>query len=128
MLKATAHVAAVVALVAAAGCAHRVPPRRPIVQDAGLLRLVATAYCQTGRTASGVRVRPGMVAADPALLPFGTVLRVVEADGVSGTYTVTDTGAAIRGRAVDIFMSDCRRATAFGRKTIVVRVIRRGSG
>ena len=41
-----------------------------------LVRFSATAYCKGEFTASGVRVRAGMVAADPQLLPVGSVIRV----------------------------------------------------
>src|SRR6267143_3719180 len=36
----------------------------------------ATAYCLKGRTASGVDTRPGMIAADPRVLPLGTVVHI----------------------------------------------------
>jgi 3D (Asp-Asp-Asp) domain-containing protein len=91
------------------------------------MRLVATAYCQAGRTASGVVVRAGMVAADPAVLPLGTIVRIVHPREVAGTFTVRDTGAAIKGDRLDIFMPDCRRARRFGRKPVEVRVVRRAS-
>lgn len=89
------------------------------------MRLVATAYCQTGRTASGARVRRGMVAADPALLPLGTVVQIIEPRDIGGTYTVADTGAAIKGATLDIFMPDCRQARRFGRRRVSVRVVQR---
>jgi 3D (Asp-Asp-Asp) domain-containing protein len=119
-------VLALVALAAAAACAHRPPPRtapRAANPRGERIRLVATAYCQTGKTASGVRVRSGMVAADPRVFPFGTVLRILEPGEVEGTYTVTDTGTAIKGRMLDIFMPDCVRATRFGRRHVVVTVL-----
>ncbi|HEX8031663.1 MAG TPA: hypothetical protein VF491_24510, partial [Vicinamibacterales bacterium] len=36
----------------------------------------ATAYCKGETTASGVGVRTGIAAADPAILPVGSVVRV----------------------------------------------------
>ncbi len=89
------------------------------------LRVRATAYCQSGLTKSGTPARTGIIAADPRVLPVGSVLRIV--DGPSaGVYTVMDTGAAVKGRKIDIFMPDCRRARKFGAQTLSVRVIRRG--
>jgi 3D (Asp-Asp-Asp) domain-containing protein len=64
-----------------------------------------------------------MVAADPAVLPLGSVVRIVSPSEVGGTYTVADTGAAIKGRTLDIFMPDCAKAVRFGRRTVVVRVL-----
>ena len=54
---------------------------------AGTLRVTATAYCVAGKTASGTRARTGIVAADPSLLPAGSIVRII--DGAhSGIYTV----------------------------------------
>src|SRR5690348_13260027 len=40
------------------------------------LLFTATAYCKGTTTASGVNVRTGIAAADPALLPVGSVIQV----------------------------------------------------
>jgi 3D (Asp-Asp-Asp) domain-containing protein len=89
------------------------------------MRVRATAYCQSGTTKSGLRARTGVVAADPRILPVGSVLRIIE--GVTaGVYTVLDTGAAVKGRKIDIFIPNCRSARMFGAQTLRVRVLRRG--
>ena len=89
------------------------------------LRVRATAYCQAGLTKAGTSTHTGIIAADPKVLPVGSVLRIV--DGPSaGVYTVMDTGAAVKGRTIDIFIPDCARAKRFGRQTLRVRVLRRG--
>jgi 3D (Asp-Asp-Asp) domain-containing protein len=85
-------------------------------------RAQATAYCRTGTTADGGVTRKGIVAADPAVLPLGTKIRV-EGAGVSGTYVVTDTGRKIGGRRIDIFMPSRWRAKRFGRKIVEVHVV-----
>lgn len=85
----------------------------------------ATAYCDRGTTQSGTKARTGIVAADPKVLPVGTVLRIL--DGAhAGVYTVMDTGSAVKGRKIDIFIPDCARAEQFGLKTLRVRILRRG--
>ena len=89
------------------------------------LRVTATAYCQNGKTASGTPARTGIVAADPSVLPVGSVLRIVDGPS-SGVYTVMDTGAAVKGRRIDIFIPDCRRALKFGEQKLRIRVIRYG--
>ena len=40
------------------------------------LRFTATAYCKGTTTASGVNVRTGIAAADPDILPVGSVIQV----------------------------------------------------
>ncbi len=82
----------------------------------------ATAYCLQGRTANGGGVRRGIVAADPRLLPLGTRIQV-NAGNYSGTYTVADTGGAIKGRILDIWVPTCSEAMRFGRRAILVSVV-----
>jgi len=93
------------------------------------LHMSATAYCERGKTSSGVHAQSGIVAADPRHLPLGTRLRVV-APGQphNGTYVVADTGSAINGRDLDIFMASCRQAKAFGKRVVTVRILERGTG
>ena len=84
----------------------------------------ATAYCLRGKTASGTRVRKGIVAADPRVLPLGTRISV-SAGKYSGTYTVADTGGRIKGRILDVWVPSCAEARRFGRKSVKVKVIKR---
>ncbi len=79
----------------------------------------ATAYCLKGRTAMGGSVRRGIVAADPRVLPLGSRIQL-SAGSYSGTYTVADTGGAVKGRILDIWMPSCVEAVRFGRKNVMV--------
>jgi 3D (Asp-Asp-Asp) domain-containing protein len=90
------------------------------------VHVTATAYCQDGKTKSGAKARAGIVAADPRVLPEGSVVRVEFPRAYAGIYTVMDTGGAIDGRKLDIFIADCARAKQFGRQTLKIRVLRRG--
>jgi 3D (Asp-Asp-Asp) domain-containing protein len=90
----------------------------------GLMGFKATAYCLRGRTANGGGVRRGIVAADPRVLPLGTRV-YVSAGAWSGNYTVTDTGGAIKGRILDIWVPSCGEAMKFGRRSIGVKVLGR---
>ena len=85
------------------------------------MRLSATAYCFSGKTHSGERAGVGTVAADPRVLPIGTVLRIHPHRGL---YTVRDTGSGVKGRELDIYMPSCRKAHAFGRRTVRVEIVR----
>ena len=86
----------------------------------------ATAYTRQAVTASGVEARSGLVAADPAVLPLGSRIQVSNAGTYSGVYTVADTGSKVLGRHIDIFMHSRTRAKVFGKKFVVVQVLRRG--
>lgn len=87
---------------------------------------VATAYSLKGRTASGRMVSRGMIAADPAVLPLGSRVRL-EQPGYSGEYLVADTGGAIRGRRIDIWTPTSSEAMRFGRRTVKLTVLSYGT-
>lgn len=78
-----------------------------------------TAYCPcekccgayaNGYTATGAKATQGVtVAADPAVLPMGTEIQI---DG--HTYTVQDTGGAIKGNRLDLYFDSHEDALQWG--------------
>ena len=99
----------------------------PSYLESDLIDFNATAYCLKGRTASGFNTRPGMIAADPRVLPMGTVVHL-RAGRYTGIYTVMDTGSRIKGRIVDVYVPTFKEAMEFGRRQVKIRVINRGPG
>lgn len=96
-------------------------------QAGARLKFTATAYCKGETTASGVGVRTGVAAADPQLLPVGSVVRIETPNPrYSGVWTVMDTGPAVQGRVVDLYLWSCYEALAFGRRPVHVTVLRLG--
>lgn len=96
-------------------------------QPGARLQFTATAYCKGDTTASGVGVRTGVAAADPNLLPVGSVVRLDTRDArYSGIWTVMDTGPAVQGRIVDLYLWSCTEARAFGRRPVRLTVLRLG--
>jgi 3D (Asp-Asp-Asp) domain-containing protein len=91
-------------------------------------RFEATAYSIEGITARGTRVREGVVAADPKILPLGSRIRLRDASHYDGEYLVQDTGPAIRGREIDIYLASDAEAKRFGRRSVTVQVVRYGDG
>jgi 3D (Asp-Asp-Asp) domain-containing protein len=87
----------------------------------------ATAYCKGQTTAAGVNVRRGIAAADPQLLPVGSVVTLATGDPeYNGVYTIMDTGPAVQGRHLDLYIWSCGEALKFGRRRIEVNVLRLG--
>ena len=84
----------------------------------------ATAYSLRGRTANGGLVRRGVIAADRRVLPIGTLVRL-EAGSYSGEYVVADTGGAVRGRKIDIWVPSTSEAMRFGRRPVKLTVLTR---
>lgn len=86
---------------------------------------VATAYSLRGRTASGLPVSKGIIAADPRVLPLGSRVKI-EAGPYSGEYLVADTGGLVRGKRIDIWTPSSREAMRFGRRTVKLTVLSLG--
>ncbi len=101
------------------------PPHRTV--PGSTITFTATAYCQHGKTQSGVGTRSGIAAADPEQLPVGSVVRIETVSSrYSGIYTVLDTGSKVLGRKVDLFMRDCTEAQRFGKQPARITVLRKG--
>ena len=110
-----------------AGGAELSSPDVAIPARATHLRFTATAYCKGTTTASGVNVRTGIAAADPDLLPVGSVIQVYKlGERYNGIYTIMDTGPAVQGRHIDIYMWSCNEALQLGRRDIAINVLRLG--
>ncbi len=78
-----------------------------------------------GVTRSGTRVRPGVVAVDPKVIPLGTKLYVESLDGTRsyGYSTAEDTGGAIKGNRIDLYFENLGAAQRYGRRDVQVYVI-----
>jgi len=95
-----------------------------------VLRMHATAYdpgprsCgryATGRTACGLRAGYGVVAVDPRVIPLGASLYI---EGY-GFAVAGDRGRAIKGHRIDLGYNSYREAMRFGRRSVVVHVLRK---
>jgi uncharacterized protein YabE (DUF348 family) len=85
-----------------------------------------TAYCNgcSGRTATGLNLRanPGMkvIAVDPRVIPLGTKVYV---EGY-GYAVAADTGGAIKGYKIDLFMPSKADAYRWGRKKVKMKILK----
>ena len=107
---------------------HNLPESRSASGRSGSrIQFVATAYCKGQTTASGVAAQNGVAAADPSILPEGSVVQI---DGVParhrGIYTILDTGPGVQGRHLDLYIWSCYEALSFGRRPVTVTVLRLG--
>ena len=78
--------------------------------------VTSTMYCLKGTTATGIPVAPGVVAVDPAYIPLGTRMYIPG----YGEGVAADTGGAVVGWFVDMWVSSCARAAAYGKQTITI--------
>lgn len=74
-----------------------------------------------GRGASGMALGPGVkaIAVDPSVIPLGTRVYVPG----YGVAVAADTGSAIKGNIIDVFMSRYADSLAWGRKTITITIL-----
>ncbi len=84
-----------------------------------------TAYCEgcSGVTATGVDLRSNpnqkVIAVDPSVIPLGSKV-YVEGYGVA---TAADTGGAIKGNRIDVFIPTESGALDWGRKTVNIEIL-----
>lgn len=84
-------------------------------------QFLATAYTKTDAgcddfTANGTRVKWGVVAVDPEVVPYGTRMFIVSNDGqyIYGLSTADDCGGAIENKRLDLYMDSYWECMQFG--------------
>lgn len=88
----------------------------------------ATAYTYTGkRCSTGVAPKPGYIAVNPNVIPYGTKMYIKTPNGgfIYGYAVAADTGGFTKSRPnnVDLFMSTRSACTAFGRQNVDIYFI-----
>ena len=95
----------------------------------GTIQVTATAYCPSSSpsryTATGIPARYGVVAVDPSVIPLGTRLYIEAADGswTYGTAVAADTGGAVKGNKLDVFLETRAEAIQFGVRQATVYIL-----
>ncbi|ATW26482.1 ubiquitin-like domain-containing protein [Candidatus Formimonas warabiya] len=80
----------------------------------------ASAYTHTGyRTSLGTNPKVGTVAVDPSVIPLGSKLYI---EGY-GFGRAEDTGGAIKGNCIDLFLESEREARRWGRRSVKIYVL-----
>lgn len=86
----------------------------------------AFSYSLCCRGSSGMGTRRGTIAADPRILPYGTRVHITGAGAYDGEYLVTDSGTAIKGNKIDVWVPTMKEARRFGRKNVKLTVLSYG--
>lgn len=96
-----------------------------ITKKTTMIATAYTAFCEgcSGITANGtdLRANPGLkvIAVDPKVIPLGTHVWV---EGY-GEAIAADTGGAIKGNRIDLFMPSEDNANNWGRRTVTVEIL-----
>ena len=106
------------AATAAAPVAESSPPAASPTTGTRTLVVDAVAYHLPGRTASGLPVGVGAIAVDPTVIPLGTRVFVPG----YGPAVAADTGTAIKGSIIDLWMPSTAQARAWGRRTVTITI------
>jgi len=94
-----------------------------------VMAVEATAFARVRQvTVAGTDPHEGVVAADPAVLPLGTRIRITGSRGYDGNYLVTDTGSAVKGLHMDLYLLSEVEAKKFGTRTVRVQILKMGTG
>lgn len=79
-----------------------------------------------GVTATGARVRKGIIAVDPSVIPLGTRV-YVEVPGRAADYgyaVAADTGGAIKGNKIDVYLESGNQSDVWGVKRVRVYILK----
>lgn len=85
-----------------------------------ILTVLVTAYCLIGTTATGTHVHPGTVAVDPRIIRLGRHMYVPG----YGRGHAEDTGSAVKGHHIDVWMRSCAAARRWGTRYRKIKVTR----
>lgn len=89
----------------------------------------ATAYTSSGsaRCSTGAIPQPGRVAVNPKVIPYGTKMYIVSADGkyTYGYAIASDTGGFAKKHpySVDLYMSTETQCVQFGRRSVKIYIL-----
>lgn len=124
--------------VVAKGTIDAIETSRGEVRFKKAINMSATAYDATfestgktpdhpqyGITRSGTKVKPGVVAVDPKVIPLGTKLYVKSLDDTPdyGFASAEDTGGAIKGNKIDLYFELPEDVRKYGRRNVLVYVL-----
>ena len=72
------------------------------------------------KTATGTKPRPGTIAVDPEVIPYGSKIIIVYEDGTVEYGIAEDCGGLIKGNVIDVFRQTYKEAVKHGRREATV--------
>jgi len=72
------------------------------------------------KTATGTKPRPGTIAVDPEVIPYGSKIIIVYEDGTVEYGIAEDCGGLIKGNVIDVFRHTYKEAVKHGRREATV--------
>lgn len=72
------------------------------------------------KTATGTKPRPGTIAVDPEVIPYGSKIIIVYEDGTVEYGIAEDCGGLIKGNVIDVFRQTYKEAIEHGRREATV--------
>ena len=71
-------------------------------------------------TATGTKPRPGTIAVDPNVIPYGSKIIIIYEDGTVEYGIAEDCGGLIKGNIIDVFRQTYEEAIKHGRREAIV--------
>jgi len=91
-------------------------PQAPPARTGKTLTVLVTAYTIRGNTATGIPTGPGIVAVDPVVIPLGTRMTIPG----YGEGVAADTGGAIRGLRIDVWVATAAEAAQWQWRSVTI--------
>ena len=82
-----------------------------------------SGMCNDGNpnvTATGTKPRPGTIAVDPKVIPYGSKIIIIYKDGTVEYGIAEDCGGLIKGNVIDVFRQTYKEAVKHGRREATV--------
>ena len=110
------------------GDGYIITPTGEVLTYTDMIQCTGTGYSRDGKvryTYSGTIVEIGSVAVDPDVIPIGTRMYIVSADGeyVYGVATAEDIGAGVEGAWVDLYFGTTDECWIFGMRPCNVYIL-----
>lgn len=85
------------------------------------LKVRAVAYSSGTHTALGTKLRYGVIAVDPKVIPYRTKVYIKELDKV---FVAEDCGGGIKGNIIDIYMPSESQCNKWGSRNITIQILK----